>query len=212
MIKSQLNTSVQSNIEFSSLPKEQTIKAILQFLQVYLPLFSQSFLAEGLFIHKEDDILRKLSPFLQNKIENLIIQFDAKEGSDFIIYIKPYFLSAKPIFLLEAKRLEQDKRDYVAGKTGGIERFKREQKGYGKDLTTSAMLGYIQQFSKEYWFEKVNAWIAEMIKEKVELSWNENDKLVGEKEFSDFISKHDRITQPPITLYHFWLILYKQQA
>lgn len=191
------------------LPKEQTVKSILKFLQVYLPQFRESFLSERIVLHREDDISRKLLLFLQDKIKNLLIHFDAKEGVDFLIYIKPYVLTAEPIFLIEAKRLPStNNKDYVQGSTGGIERYKREQYGYGKHLVKSAMIGYIQKFTKEYWFEKVNNWIGEMIENESELDWNKEDKLIKDKELSDFTSIHKRITKSPITLYHFWLILY----
>ena len=210
MIKSRLNNSVQLNIEFPSLPKEQTIKTILSFLKIYLPQFNKSFLSENLSIHKEDDISRKLLFFLLNKTENLLIHFDAKEGVDFVINVKPYVLSAEPIFLIEAKRLPPtNNKDYVQGKTGGLERFKRELSGYGKHLSQGAMVGYIQEFTRDYWVKRINGWIDIKMKEKSDLVWNNNDKLKQNK-YADFVSKHERITQSPITLYHFWLILYKE--
>ena len=186
MIKSLIHTSVQSDINFPSLPKEQTIKTILKSLHVHLLQFEKSFLLEGLLIQQEDDISRKLA-----------------------LYVKPFVLSADPIFLMEAKRLPPtNNKDYVQGSTGGIERFKREQQGYGKHLMKSAMIGYIQQHSKAQWLEKVNTWVDEMIKKDTDLNWNENDKLVVGEEFADFISQHERVTQSLLTLYHFWLLLY----
>jgi len=211
MIKSQLNNSVQSNVEFPSLPKEQTVNAILKFLKIYLPQFNKNFLSENLLIHKEDDISRELLFFFQDNIENLLIHFDAKEGVDFVIKVKPYLLNAKPIFLIEAKRLPPtNNKDYVQGNTGGMERFKRELPGYGKHLLKSAMLGYIQEKSKEHWLTRINSWIDEKTTNEPEISWDDNDKLKKDKGFADFISQHTRITQPPIILYHFWLILFKE--
>jgi len=209
MIKSQLNNSVQPSVEFPSLPKEQTIKAILKFLKIYLPQFNKIFLSENSPIHKEDDISRELSLFLQYNIESFLIRFEAKEGVDFVIKIKPYIMNAKPIFLIEAKRLPTHSRDYVQGNNGGIERFKRELPGYGKHLLQSAMLGYIQGKSKDYWLKRINGWIDEKITNESELNWDTSDKLKKDKEFADFISKHSRITEPPITLHHFWLVLHK---
>ncbi len=211
MIKSHLNNYVQPNVEFPSLPREQTIKAILKFLEIYLPQFNKIFLSENSLIRKEDEISRELLFFLQDSVENLLIHFDAKEGVDFVIKVKPFILSSKPIFLIEAKRLPPtNNKDYAQGRTGGLERFKGELPGYGKHLLQSAMLGYIQKKSKEHWLTKINSWIDEKITNESEISWNDNDKLIKDKEFADFISKHERVTQPPITLYHFWLILYKE--
>lgn len=211
MIKSQLNNSVQPSVEFQSLRKEQTVKAILKFLEIYLLQFNKLFLSENSPIHKEDDISRELSLFLQDNIENLLIHFDAKEGVDFVIKVKPFILSAKPIFLIEAKRLPPtNNKDYVQGNTGGIERFKRELQGYGRHLLQSAMLGYIQGKSKDYWLNRINGWIDEKITNKSDINWDNNDKLQKNEEFADFISQHSRITQPPIILYHYWLILHKE--
>jgi len=210
MIKSQLNNSVQPNVEFPSLPKEQTVKAILNFLEIYLPQFNKIFLSESPSIHKEDDISRELFEFLLDNIENFLIRFEAKEGVDFVIKIKPYIMTADSIFLIEAKRMPTHSRDYVQGDNGGIERFKRELPGYGKHLLQSAMLGYIQEKSKDYWLKRINGWIDEKITNESDINWDDNDKLRKNEEFADFISQHSRITQPPITLHHYWLILHKE--
>jgi len=211
MISRELHSPKRTDAKFQQLPERQTTKFILQFLKTALPKFNKNFLLENLSIHKEDDISRELVLFLQDKMETLLIHFDAKKGVDFAVYVRPYLLSAKPIFIIEAKRLPPtNNKDYVQGKTGGLERFKRELSGYGKHLTQSAMIGYIQGKSKEHWLTTINSWIDNKMKEKSDLIWNNNDKLKHDKRYADFISKHERITQFPIILYHFWLILYNK--
>ena len=140
----------------------------------------------------------------------MLFRFEPQKGVDFNISVAPYQLGSLPIFVIEAKRLDINKRDYAYGNTGGIERFKRELSGYGKHLLQSAMIGYIQESTIAYWFKRINSWIDNKINEKSDLVWDNSDKLKQDEKYADFISKHKRITQPPITLYHFWLILYKE--
>ena len=90
------------------------------------------------------------------------------------------------IFCIEAKRLPTPgsgrEKEYVhspSGKSGGIERFKKEI--HGKGLSHSAIFGYIQKEDFEYWFKQVNTWIDELIQDdSQEIDWNENDLLVSE--------------------------------
>lgn len=208
MIKSQSNIQPQIVSGFS-LPDHQTIKRILLFLKNVLPEFEHDFKTERLNIELEDDISEQLLYFFQVKAkkENLLFSFNARKGVDFRIQVDPFKLGADPIFIVEAKRLSKSHFDYVKGKTGGIERFKREQDGFGKHLSESAMIGYIQEESKEYWLQKINSWIYESAKNERDIFWAEEDKLVSGDYASNYISKHLRISGSIITLYHFWISL-----
>ena len=209
MIKSQSNIQPQIVSEFS-LPEHQTIKRILLFLKNVLPEFEHDFKTERLNIELEDDISEQLLYFFQVKAkkENLLFSFNARKDVDFRIQVDPFKLGADPIFIVEAKRLSKSHFDYVKGKTGGIERFKREQDGFGKHLSESAMIGYIQGESKEYWLQKINSWINESTtNNERDIFWTEEDKLVSGDYVSNYISKHLRISGSKITLYHFWISL-----
>lgn len=208
MIKSQSNIQAQIVPEFS-LPEHQTIKRILLFLKNVLPDFEHDFKTERPKIHLEDDISEQLLLYFQVKAkdENLLFSFNAKKGVDFRIQVAPFKLGADPIFVIEAKRLSKQHYDYVRGDKGGIERFKRECFGFGKHLSTSAMIGYIQELNKEYWEQKINFWIEEAVMNDKDIIWTEEDKLVVENNLSHYISKHTRISGTAITIYHFWISL-----
>lgn len=207
MIKSQSNILAQIVPEFS-IPEHQTIKRILLFLGSVLPDFEHDFKTERPEIHDEDDISEQLLLYFQVKAkdENLLFAFNAKKGVDFRIQVSLFNLGAAPIFVIEAKRLSKRHYDYVKGDTGGIERFKRECFGFGKHLSTSAMVGYIQDLDKEHWFLKINSWIDKLIKSDSDIIWTEEDKL-AENDISHYISKHLRTSGTTIEIYHFWISL-----
>lgn len=208
MLKEQLHTTEQAKHEFS-IPENFTVQRILVFLKSSLYEFENEFKTTQLQIHREDDISGQLALHFQSKAknENLLFDFNPKVGVDFGIHISPMQLGAKPLFIVEAKRLSKSHKDYVRNPNGGIERFKREQDGFGKHLTQSAMIGYIQQENKEYWYIKINHWIEELIKSETDIGWNDGDKLIQNYSVSDFISYHQRVSGKLITLYHFWINL-----
>jgi len=213
MLRNQIDESPQDNAEFPLLPPAQTVSFILSFLTNHLPSFSTTYLPPRAS-HLEDDISEELLSFLQDraKSNNLLIHFNARKGVDFLIKVGPFKLNAKPFFVIEAKRLSKKHYDYVRGRTGGIERLKREQEGFDHNLVVSGMLGYIQENSFAHWHQRVNAWIEALIA-KVEVDddirWEQQDLL---KEFSPstaqlarYTSIHSRKTQMDIKLHHFWL-------
>jgi len=208
MLREQLNTTEQAKREFS-IPENLTVQRILVFLKRSLIEFENEFKTAQLQIHREDDISGQLALFFQSraKNENLLFDFNPKVGVDFGIHISPLQLGAKPFFIVEAKRLYIPNKEYVKNPNGGIERFKREQDGFGKHLTQSAIIGYIQQENKEFWEEKINNWIEELIDSETDIIWNNEDKLIANHPVSDFISSHQRVTEKPINLYHFWINL-----
>lgn len=207
MISKQLPNTPQTNAQIG-LEKNQTALSILSFLSSHLPLFEKEI--KSLKIEQEDEISEQLNLFLQDraKLEKYLLNFNAKKGVDFSINISPFTVGTPSIFVIEAKRLPPtNKKDYVRGNTGGIERFKREQTGYGAHLCVSAMLGYVQKFDKSHWHTTVNNWVGELITKETDIVWEESDKLMSQVPIADFISQHQRLTQCPITLYHFWLLV-----
>ncbi|MDR1865103.1 MAG: hypothetical protein LBR08_05965, partial [Bacteroidales bacterium] len=123
---------------------------------------------------------------------------------------------------IEAKRLptpkekDRDEREYVIvnqdkvnGRkkfkgNGGIQRFKENK--HASELSYSIMIGYIQANDSNYWLNKVNEWITELINTNTEF-WKEEDYL--RKYNSDrcdrYISKHLRKSNKSITLHHYWI-------
>jgi hypothetical protein len=208
MLREQIHTIKPTNHEFS-IPENFTVRRILVFLKSSLIEFENEFKTAQLQIHREDDISGQLALHFQAKAKNMnwLFDFNPKVGVDLGIHISPMQLGAKPIFIVEAKRLSKSHKDYVKNPNGGIERFKREQDGFGKHLNQSAMIGYIQQENKEYWSVKINRWIEELIETETDIVWNNEDKLINNQPISDFVSNNQRISEKQITLYHFWINL-----
>lgn len=118
-------------------------------------------------------------------------------------------------FAIEAKRLDctlpiDRKKEYIIGKLGGIERFKREK--HGKSLTHVGMIGYVQSDNFDTWFKKINDWIDEEINTDAsnELIWESRDKLIPDKQetvFNTYLSEHKCISKEKINMYHIWVDL-----
>ncbi|MCB8943187.1 MAG: hypothetical protein H6658_05485 [Ardenticatenaceae bacterium] len=211
MIRDSISRSPVANIEISSLPPDQTTKSILEFLETWFPIFREEYVSMAVSL-LEDDISRELNAFLQSKAKNYIFRFNEKKGVDFQILVEPYILWAKPIFMIEAKRLPPtNPKDYVQGRTGGIERFKREQEGFILEKNHCAMVAYIQRHTFEHWLAQVNHWITELVanNESFEgVNWEESDKLVAiasnMSAIARYTSNHSRKTLARLTVNHFW--------
>ena len=116
---------------------------------------------------------------------------------------------SKAFFHIECKRLPaRDKlheQEYVHGKLGGIQRFK--EGWHGSDFSYSAMIGYIQNETFEYWFTQINSWISQlMINEPI--LWKEPDKLtpITINQYNRYLSNNSRRNKDgSIQLYHFWI-------
>lgn len=208
MISRQAYNQPKTITEFS-LPENSTAHRVLVFIKNSLPEFEKEFKQANLQIYHEDEISGQLCLFFNDKASNqdLLFNFNARIGVDFTIYVSPFQLGSQSIFMIEAKRLSRHHYDYVRGRNGGIERFKREQEGFGEHLKISAMIGYIQDETIEYWENKINNWIDERIKNKIEITWKEEDKLVPEGMYSYFTSNHLRVSNTSIRLYHYWISL-----
>jgi hypothetical protein len=110
------------------------------------------------------------------------------------------------IFDIECKRLNSNiphVKQYVSGNTGGIERFKKNL--HGTDLPNSAIIGYMENKSLDYWFSQINSWIEEQNKLN-NCFWGENEYLKIAKG-SYFHSIRNRISckmSNVIELFHFF--------
>ena len=184
--------------------------SLLNFLEKYLPEFS-----ENISIQRNTDeriINQKLLRFFVSQSilfyfipENLDESGQNKSKPDISVYEKDldenglgvYDDNKKRFFDIECKRLyNPNTREYVYGKTGGIQRFKENK--HGVDLPYSAMIGYVETNDFNFWHEKVNSWI---------LDKNEHLTIIENQKIAKFESEHPRISSQnnSITLKHFWV-------
>jgi len=161
----------------------------------------------------EDDISREITNLLNDKLRELsgyLFRFEAKSGPDILIFASPYIAFSEPLFFIEAKRLPPtSSRDYV---NSGIGRFKNKEHGKNHDI--AAMLGYVQKEDFNYWHDKINSWIDNLIVNPNDfIGWSEQDKItiIQVSEFGEYKSTHSRIKINPITLYHFWINVCNQK-
>jgi hypothetical protein len=193
-----------------SLEHHQHQKRILSFLRSNLPEITNKLIKSAganLMAYEEDDITGEINNFLNDKLiesSGYLFRFEAKKGPDILIFASPYQSFSDPLLVIEAKRLRPaSNRDYVRK---GIGRFKTEE--HGRDHDIAAMLGYVQGNDFDYWYDKVNLWIDDLIADVTQNpKWETQDKLnkVNVAPLGEYDSKHSRKEKGPITLCHFWL-------
>ncbi|MDR2384551.1 MAG: hypothetical protein LBD80_02640 [Tannerella sp.] len=107
------------------------------------------------------------------------------------------------IFDIECKRLNSTLshvKEYVSGKTGGIERFKKNE--HGVNMSCSAMIGYVEDKTDTYWLNQINAWIDELHVNNPAF-WKETERL--SQHDGHFKSTHEKPSNSQhITLFHFF--------
>ena len=212
--------------------KDSSRKAVIEFLDKHLPDFP-NFLRVKKRNIAEVRISQVLCPFLNTsreidevslfEFEREAMNEDSQHSSDFaVIDVKEFKKSPfplKPLFTIEAKRLPTIGRDkdgnsrekeYVEGKLGGIERFKRNL--HGRNLPQSAMIGYVQKETCSHWHSKINEWINELISNNSDF-WDSEDLLIETNDFSTtkkYASQNTRIVdsnRDKIILYHYLMEL-----
>jgi len=178
--------------------------SLFNFLELYLPDFSKKMrLAKG----TDERILnQKLLRFFtgQNSLfvflpENLDEKGKNISKPDFGVYerIKVADYNQQRFFDIECKRLYDTtkSKQYVLGKTGGIQRFKENK--HGVNLPYSAMIGYVEIEDFNFWHKKVNSWISEK---------EEHLKFIKINRIAKLKSIHERNKEKTkIELIHFWL-------
>lgn len=207
------------NITFD---KNIIYQELLNFLEANLPDFPEFLRQNSPNTSAEDEITQLLDTFLTIKVRERDIslfifknQFGypgTKRSSDIGVIVQQ-FSKKDAFFVIEAKRLPTPghgrEKEYVLGKLGGIERFKRTH--HGKGLPYGAIFGYIQQHDIGHWLKTINEWITELIDSNTDssITWDKNDLLqsVKNKHISKFQSLNKRIENDDITLYHYWIIL-----
>lgn len=175
--------------------EDSPISAVIDFLDTHLKSFPSDFTKRTSKPDeiKENLISQQLDVFLDRRSRDEVFRFkyqweylDSDRNPDFGIYIvedRNPFGFTQAFFEIEAKKLPTGSRDYVKGKQGGVERFKRGF--HGKDLPQSAIVGYIQAETCSHWHTEINKWIDDLISSNTDTTilWDSSDLLV---EISDF--------------------------
>ncbi len=220
---------VPSNINYNigrieCLEPSAHVESIVVFLENHFIGFISLYKEKYISILNEPGITQKLEfylkPFLKEELSSFNLTKEYIEDTSTGISPKSdlaFFLDGddKAIFCIEAKRIPTPgsgrEKEYVhsqSGKSGGIERFKKEI--HGKGLSHSAIFGYVQREDFDYWHNQVNNWIEELILDSSQdIQWDENDKL-NKLSFNPNIAKFQSVnkrTKDTITLFHYWLNL-----
>ena len=188
----------------SDFTSDGKIISLLKFLESHLPDFPYK-----MKVVKNTDeriINQKLLRFFSGQSllfifipENLDEKGENISKPDFGVYekIKVADCNQQRFFDIECKRLYDTtkSKQYVSGRTGGIQRFKENK--HGVNLPYSAMIGYVEIEDFNFWHEKVNSWISE--KEEY-LQFVENNKIAKLKS----IHKRNK-EKTKIELIHFWV-------
>ncbi len=183
--------------------EDSPIGAVIDFLDTHLKSFPSDFTKRTSKPNEIDEnlISQELGIFLDRRSKDEVFRFkcqweypDSDRNPDFGLYTvedRNPFAFTRAFFEIEAKKLPTGSRDYVRGKLGGIERFKRGH--HGKDLFQSAMVGYIQKETCSHWHTKINEWIKELIDS--DIHWNSDDLLVQSDDFGKTKKYHSKNTR-----------------
>ncbi len=206
------------------LPKEKIYSSLYKFLDNHLPGFPTHLKSVGTDIQKEDDITLQLFFYLDEKTRHKTKIIPYRFANQFAYINKVYssdlgvlvekFSRRDPFFVIEAKRLPTPgstrRKEYVLGKKGGIERFKR--KLHGNNLSVSSMIAYITKEDYTYWLKEVNGWIQEQISvgKQTDISWLDEDMLQfrsAHANVNSYTSRNSRGSNDFINLIHYWMVL-----
>lgn len=212
------------SIGANKLNSQMVISKIIGFIDTKIDDFPAYLVSSDLTPQSESNLNSYLAIFLQSNLQlgdNIgIFRFtflnepqtgESHYRPDIGVFLGTQFITSKPIFHIECKRLPaRDKaheKEYVFGKLGGIQRFKECK--HGDNFTDSAMIGYIQTESYAYWMEQVNSWIQTLSLSSPEI-WNNDDKLqLRSQNTTNFlISRNNRINNKGmINLFHYWILI-----
>lgn len=219
---------------------DTSILAVVDFVEKQLILFSEKYINSNIKNEKglTQKLVSMLSLTANN--EGRLFRFDKEYMEDpergsspavdvavltnidegIFIGVKHY-ANDESFFSMEAKRLykapKAREKEYLIGRTiknkyiecGGVERFKKGT--HGGRLNICAMIGYVQEYNFDYWYDKINEWISNLIIESrtQTVKWAEEDKLINEytkAQVARYRSFNSRL-KDSITLFHLWVKL-----
>ena len=127
-----------------------------------------------------------------------------------------------PFLVLECKRLPTPsldrEREYVTGgvaTSGGIQRFKLGL--HGAHLDCAAMIAYLQQYTPQWWHDRINRWILELCNGTATdgCNWTRGEGLEplredpaeGVASYRSVHARSGRVLSQEIRIYHLWVVM-----
>jgi hypothetical protein len=219
----------KTDIPFKNIPEgssttEYVVK-LIAFLEKYLPYFpietkanksqNENDLSEELYNHLtrkarfNGDNITYPFEFHPEKSQKKPKQKGHAKRIDIATKLNTVDINMEVIYCIEAKKLPTDKLDgkrekeYVDGKGGAIDRFKREDHGMndeGNLLPRNGIVAYITEHDFQHWHTQINTWITDK-------GWHTKELL--RKEYFNKIGKltsfHPRILGDDVEINHFWV-------
>lgn len=219
MTAEDLNTTTNVILPEISSDPGKTISIIIEGIQAACAPFKKASTQSNLRLPLNEN---KLTQILVEQIEGKIknqpaigvknqysdLFLGTKGVPDFYFHTVEEGATHEPLFVVESKRLPSStfEREYVIGQTqnGGIERFKIEK--HGKGLSQCGIVGFIENYTTDYWIKAINKWIVEL--SKTNANWHRDEVLVESTHSDNYLystSTVKRISSEPVLLHHFWI-------
>lgn len=200
---------------------EEVVQVIVSYVDYYLPDFVTYYKYQG--CPSAENRITDLLSFHLNTCNQGYMPFyfgknptqnNGYRETDLGVYVKDRNMNPiLPIFEFEAKKLSQtsNNKEYVCGKRGGIERFKRNI--HSTHLPYCGMLGYVFNNDSNYWMGKINSWITSLASQSLSngIDWRGNNELlhyIGTNgNITKSMSKNKRIVKTDIVIFHYLIDL-----
>lgn len=200
---------------------EEVEHNVVSFVDFYLPEFTAFYKSQGSPIG-ENRITDLLSVHFSTCHQGYLPFFFGKNPtqekghreSDLGVFAKDRDMKPLlPILEFEAKKLSptSNNHEYVYGKRGGMERFKRNL--HSPHLSHCGILGYVFCNDLDYWSGQINSWIASLANQSpIEgIDWQGDDELLHHVgsigKVAKLVSKNKRVNQSDITILHYLIDL-----
>ncbi|PZX59626.1 hypothetical protein LV84_00834 [Algoriphagus ratkowskyi] len=196
---------------FKNLQSSHLVNELISYLETELPNFtvSEEFV-EILAVKKnENQHSSAFCVYMTNECSShfYFLPENSQKGSSKIDI--GIYKGANLFFTIEAKVLptpkgpKREEYEYVFGKGGGIERFRKEDHGVDNKnnlLPENGMIAYVKTDDFNYWFSTINQWITDA-------SWPEEEKLeiISFDKIARLKSNHLRKGGSQVILHHFWV-------
>ena len=220
MLREQNATSITGTRLFSSWEEVEAV--VVSYMDNYLPDFVAYYKSQGSPVG-ENRITDLLCSYLNICIDGFLPFWFGKNPTQVVgyrecdmgVFVKDKEMNPMlPIFEFEAKKLSPSSanKEYVCGKRGGIERFKRGI--HSPHLPHCGMLGYLFIHDLHYWMEQINSWITDLAGQSPlsGVDWRGDDELLhtcgAVGNVVKFQSQNKRVGKSDILIFHYLMDLH----